>query len=290
MSAYEVYHKSLRVLQQARVPFLVCGAYAFQAYTGLVRRTKDLDIALEKPDCARALAAFRKAGFRTQFTFRHWLAKAFHGDYFLDILFASGNGLCRVDGEWFRYAPAGRLFGLPVLLCPPEEMIWSKAFVMERERFDGADIAHLLRACGRTMDWDRLMRRFASHPRLLLAHLLLFGFVYPGDRDVVPARVMRLLWRRVQRERPARRRDCRGPLLSRAQYLVDIKRWGYRDPRLAPEGSMSAGEVAAWTRAMRARPHRVPVKALIGAPAAEPGRSRRGRPPAPYLLRPSFPR
>jgi hypothetical protein len=33
---------------------------------------------------------------------------------------------------WARY-------DVPVIFCPPEEMIWSKAFVMERERYDGAD-------------------------------------------------------------------------------------------------------------------------------------------------------
>ena len=46
---------------------------------------------------------------------------------------------------------------MPVLLAPPEEMIWSKAFVCERERYDGADVNHLLRACGRQMDWQRLL-------------------------------------------------------------------------------------------------------------------------------------
>jgi hypothetical protein len=39
-------------------------------------------------------------------------------------------------------------------------MIWSKAFVMERERFDGADVAHLLRSMGPRLDWDRILRRF----------------------------------------------------------------------------------------------------------------------------------
>ena len=37
-----------------------------------------------------------------------------------------------------------------VKLCPPEEIIWSKSFIMERERFDGADINHLLRICAAT--------------------------------------------------------------------------------------------------------------------------------------------
>jgi hypothetical protein len=27
-----------------------------------------------------------------------------------------------------------------------EEMVWQKAFIMERERFDGADVVHLIQA------------------------------------------------------------------------------------------------------------------------------------------------
>ncbi len=59
-------------------------------------------------------------------------------------------------------------------------MIWSKAFIMERERYDGADIAHLILACGRDLDWRRLLGRFGRRWRVLLSHLVLFGFVYPG--------------------------------------------------------------------------------------------------------------
>ena len=60
---------------------------------------------------------------------------------------------------------------------PAEEMIWSKAFVMERERYDGADITHILRKSGATIDWVRLLRRFGSHAAVLLSHLVLFQFV-----------------------------------------------------------------------------------------------------------------
>ena len=35
-----------------------------------------------------------------------------------------------------------------------EETLWSKAFVMERERYDGADVAHLILAHGERLDWD----------------------------------------------------------------------------------------------------------------------------------------
>src|SRR5205823_551364 len=125
------------------------------------------------------------------------------------------------DG-WFEHAPSAAFLGEPVLLCPVEEMIWSKSFVCERERFDGADINHLLRARGRGLEWHRLLDRFGPHWRLLLAHLVLFGFVYPSERDAVPGWVMAELIRRLraESEAPAGRRVCQGTLLSRVQYVT----------------------------------------------------------------------
>ena len=139
--------------------------------------------------------------------FSHWLGKAFSGDDFVDVIFSSGNGLCTVDDEWFANAALMEAGG--VLLCPAEELIWQKAFIMERERFDGADVNHLLRACGPQLDWDRLLRRFGPHWQLLLVHLLLFGFVYPAERQRVPARVVEALLQRLVRRGTARRRKRR---------------------------------------------------------------------------------
>ena len=89
---------------------------------------------------------------------------------------------------------------MPVKLCPPRRSLWSKAFVMERERFDGADVAHLIQALGPELDWDRLLRRFGPHWRVLLAHLVLFGFIYPSQRDRIPARVLHELTDRLRKE------------------------------------------------------------------------------------------
>ena len=44
----------------------------------------------------------------------------------------------------------------------PEEMIWMRAYIMERERFDRADIAHILRCYIAELDWWHLVRRFGS--------------------------------------------------------------------------------------------------------------------------------
>jgi hypothetical protein len=158
-----------------------------------------------------------------------------------------------VDDVWFEHAVPDHVLGLPVRLCPPEEMIWSKAFIMERERFDGADVAHLVRARGREMDWARLLDRFGARWRVLLSHLVLFGFIYPCERDAVPEGVMRQLLARLQAELaepPSEDRACHGTELSRAQYLVDLERWGYRDARRIPHGNMSGDEIARWTAAI----------------------------------------
>jgi hypothetical protein len=103
---------------------------------------------------------------------------------------------------------------------------------MERERYDGADIAHLLLACAESLDWERLLRRFGPHWQVLLSHLILLGFVYPSERSRIPARIMRELLDLLEVELKStlpKERVCQGPLISRTQYTVDIECWGYKD-------------------------------------------------------------
>src|SRR5262249_14022229 len=158
-----------------------------------------------------------------------------------------GNGVVEVDDEWFEHAHEAEILGVPVGLVPPEEMLWSKAYVMERERYDGADIAHILRAAGPTLNWDRLLRRFGPHWRVLRSHLVLYGFTYPSERAKVPHRVIRELSDRMlaESEDPAPPDHvCQGTLLSRAQYLTDIERQGLEDGRVEPRGPMTPADVA----------------------------------------------
>jgi hypothetical protein len=186
------------------------------------------------------------------------LGKARRGEDFIDVIFSSGNGLVTVDDEWFSHAIADEVLSRPVTLVPPEEMFWSKAFVMERERYDGADINHLLRAHAADLDWARLLRRFGEHWPVLLSHLVLFDYVYPAEARRIPDRVMRELLQRLENERqtPAPpERLTRGPLISRAQYLIDVDEWGYRDPRLLQNGgTMSGASVRHWTDAIETIP------------------------------------
>src|SRR6185436_20423939 len=157
------YREALDTLGASGVEFLVGGAYALDGHTGVARQTKDLDVFLRRRDLERALAVLEAAGYRTEHPFPHWLAKAYGGEDFVDLIYSSGNGIAEVDDAWFRHASAGSVFGVDVRLCPVEEMIWSKAFILERERYDGADIAHLLLSRGSSLDWARLLERFGPH-------------------------------------------------------------------------------------------------------------------------------
>ena len=247
------YRNAMETLQRAGMPVLVGGAFALERYAGISRNTKDLDLFVRPEDFEPVLDTLAAAGYRTEVPFPHWLGKAHFGEEFVDIIFSSGNGVATVDEEWFTHAVDDEIMGIPARLCPPEETIWSKAFIMERERYDGADIAHILRLCVEHLDWDRLLRRFGPQWRVLLSHLILFGFVYPAERHRIPASVMRKLMRQLQHEltaAPPRDRACQGTLLSREQYLIDVGSWNYQDARLLPRGSMTEEETAIWTAAI----------------------------------------
>lgn len=225
---------AISTLKNAEIPFVVAGAYALHVYTGIYRDTKDLDLFLDRRYVDRALEVLAEAGFRTEMSDPIWIAKAHASDdYFADLIFSSGNGIAVVDDLWIDRAHPGVIHGTPILLAPAEEIIWSKAFVCERERFDGADINHLILARGKQMDWDHLLWRFGPHWEVLLAHLVFYRFSYPGQRDHVPQPVWEELMRRAaQLENvPEQKRYCRGMLIARGQYKVDIEHWGYTDAR-----------------------------------------------------------
>jgi hypothetical protein len=251
-AAHKVYREALTWMAKSGAPFLVGGAYAFAHYTGIERFTKDFDVFVRPEHVERLLAALGDGGFRTERTFKHWLAKAYGGNDFVDVIFSSGNGVARVDREWFDRAVPGQVLGTDVRLVAPEEMIWSKSFIMERERYDGADVAHLLRATSDAIDWARLLKRFDAYWRVLYGHLVLFGFIYPSERERIPLWVMEQLADRLASElrtSPPTEPVCRGTILSRTQYLADVGRWGYLDARIFPHGHMTPEEVEAWTEA-----------------------------------------
>jgi hypothetical protein len=250
MKTKDFYLRALNLLDSSGFPFIVGGAYAFAYYTGIVRHTKDLDIFVTREEAPLVLSAFDRAGYRTQRTHPHWIAKAFSpdGEDYVDIIYGSGNGLTAVDKQWRLFAVDGEVFGRKVKVCPAEEMIWSKSFIQERDRFDGADVAHLLLARSGQLDWTRLLERFRGHEPVLLSHLILFQYIYPTHRDRIPSRIFDDLLASSRNAPEPGEKLCRGTLLSYCQYLVDVNERGYADARLVPRGLMTAEEIERWTK------------------------------------------
>jgi hypothetical protein len=126
------------------------------------------------------------------------------------------------------------LAAAPVLIAPAEELIWHRLFINERHRHDMADVLHLILCMGDTLDWGRLVTRVGENWPLLLAQLLLFSYVYPGYRSNVPSWVYEQL---LERARPELHQDVqdldftRGPLISRFSFNIDVREWGFIDPR-----------------------------------------------------------
>lgn len=251
---FPVYEEVLDQLISNDFDFLIGGGHAYNLYTKLDRPSRDFDIFMREEDCHEALAMMDRIGLDTELSFPHWLGKAKRDDVTVDFIYGSGNGIAPVDEDWFRHAVEGELWGRRVRFCPVEELIWSKSFIMERERYDGADIAHLFHSTAETLDWPRLAARFAEQWPVLLSHLVLFHFIYPFDRNKMPLAITQFMLKRFRSQlvEPApERRICNGTLLSRAQYLIDIEQWGYLDARLEPSGRMTPEDVAHWTEAMR---------------------------------------
>ena len=225
---------ALRALSASGIPFVVAGAYAYFEYTGIFRDTKDLDVFLRRKDVDAAFEVLGSAGFRCEMEDEVWIGKAFRGEWFVDLIFSSGNGIAVVDDAWFHHAREAEVMGVPVLVAPPEEIIWSKGFVCERERYDGHDVSNLIRAVGHQMSWERLLDRYGEHWEVLLSHLVMYRFAFPGERSQVPRWVMEELLRRgaeTVAEGDWERRVCRGRLVSRTQYEHAVYELGYDDAR-----------------------------------------------------------
>jgi hypothetical protein len=101
-SPNEFHRRSVAALHVAEVPFLIGGAYMVEVGGGVSRSTKDFDLYVRPSHVKAALRALARAGYKTELTFPHRLAKATYEGDIVDLIFRAGNGLCEVDDSWFE--------------------------------------------------------------------------------------------------------------------------------------------------------------------------------------------
>jgi hypothetical protein len=142
--AENFYSEVIRLMAESEIPFLLSGTYALACYTGISRPTKDVDVFATAGDCLKLLTYFKERGFNIVVEDERWLARITRGKLFVDIIFNMPTASTHVTEAWFEDAPQAKLFDTKVRLVPPTEFVWSKIFVQDRYRYDGADVAHMI--------------------------------------------------------------------------------------------------------------------------------------------------
>jgi hypothetical protein len=178
------------------------------------------------------LSHFKELGYEIAVEDERWIAKVIEGEHFFDVIFASGNGTMGVTEEWFAHSQETTLFGMPVRMLSPTELIWSKAFIQLRHRYDGADVVHVILKQHEHIDWPRLLQHLELHWEVLLMHLLNFRWIYPTERNRVPDWLLDELLDRLKHQRelpPPQMKICRGRIFSRIDYRQAVEEWGFAD-------------------------------------------------------------
>ncbi len=218
----------LTLLEQKNVPFAVSGAFALRQHTGIFRFTKDLDLFLTSKNAGRALQFLEEHGFQTEICDPVWLAKAHRDDFFVDLITGMSNAAIVVEDSWIERAKPAVIYGVETRVLAPEDLIASKLFVTRRERFDGADIAHVIYGTQGKLDWRLVLQTVGEHWEMLLWALVLFRYVYPAQTNYVPQDVWQELLSKFQNAiaNPDPNADFRGSLVDENMFAIDIREWG----------------------------------------------------------------
>src|SRR5205814_3287968 len=230
--AHAFYAEVLKILKDSKFTFMVAGGFAVNAYTGLRRRTKDIDIFVKAGDYPKILNKFTSLRYKTHVSDERWIAKIFKGKFYVDLIFGSSNLVAPVTDDWFKDSRTAKFFNHEVKIPSVTDLIWSKVFIQNRERYDGADIAHLLLMKHQDINWERLLCSMEQYWEVLLTHLLNFRFIYPSEREKIPSWLMLELLSRLkhQFELPTpKMKVCRGRMFSVADYTVDVTELGFAD-------------------------------------------------------------
>lgn len=226
------YHDALMILNGSGIPFMAGGTFAVMAYTGMNRPTKDIDFFVKAGDFPKILAIFSERGYKVVVVDERWLAKVKKDGAFLDFIFGSGNSIFPVTDEWLKESKTHPILDIETKLLPPTELIWSRIFIQERNKYEGSDIAHLILTQHKAINWKRLLSYLDQYWEVLLVQVLNFRFIYPSERERIPRWLLDELLSRLssQINLPGSKvKICRGRLFSSEDYRIDVKEWGFAD-------------------------------------------------------------
>jgi hypothetical protein len=214
------------VIQRARargIRFAFGGAFATAAYTGELRNTKDFDFYLLPADREGMKQVITEAGLKDYFERlpydRSWIYRGSRDDIIVDAIWAMANHRAEVDESWLTRGPEITIRGERLQAIPIEELIWSKLYVLQRERCDWGDVFNLIDARGEAVDWEHLLDRLAEDAPLLAGAISVFTWLAPDRVHAIPGTIRERLG---LAESPA----LEGPKVSRQRTsLLDSRPW-----------------------------------------------------------------
>jgi len=218
-----VYRLAIHEARARNVRFAFGGAFATAFYTGQLRNTKDFDFYVLPADVAPMKQALASAGlqdYHMQLPYdRSWIYRASRGDIIVDAIWAMANHRAVVDERWVTQGAEVSIRGEPLRVLPVEELIWSKLYVLQRERCDWGDVLNVLDAQAKAVDWNHLLMRLEDDTPLLAGALAVFSWLAPDRAPSIPDNV----WSRLGLNPAA---DAHGANLSRVRAdLLDSRPW-----------------------------------------------------------------
>jgi predicted nucleotidyltransferase len=180
-------HLASEALESRGIPHLFMGGIASIVH-GRTSWTHDIDVfipAAHEPDAMQALVT---EGFTALEPEHVWLSKAELGGVVVDLIHRA-EGPVFVDEEMLTRAVRREVWGVPVKVMAPEDLIITKALA------HGEETAHywwdlLAIIAGCELDWDYLVHRARRGPRRILSVLF---YAQSSDLTVPDAAVRRLL-------------------------------------------------------------------------------------------------
>jgi hypothetical protein len=187
---WAVYHEVIRRARAQKIGFAVGGAFATATYTGQLRNTKDFDLYLLPSDRQAIIGVMEQAGlsdyFERQSYDRSWIYRGSRGDIIVDAIWAMANHRASVDQSWLSRGPEVSIRGERLRAIPLEELIWSKLYVLQRERCDWTDVLNLLDCRVAEVNWEHLLVRLEDDAPLLAGALQVFGWLVPERLSAIP--------------------------------------------------------------------------------------------------------
>lgn len=193
LEEWRVSRQAIHLARDAGLPFAVGGGIAFSAYSRRMRNTKDLDVFVLPRDRDAWVKALTDAGFQDYYPQlaydRSWIYRGYREGVILDVIWTMPNHRMVVDEQWLTRGREVVVHGERLRTLPLEALLWSKLYVLQRDRTDWPDILNMLDEQVERVDWDRLLARVDGDAALLGGVLSVFRWLCPERAAAIPGRV-----------------------------------------------------------------------------------------------------